>query len=121
LHDVSTYLKQRISGLAVMNRANNVKIRIANLTLSFGGNTALSGLNMEIREGEILAIIGPNGAGKTCLLNCINGFYRPQEGEIYFEGRKITQLPSYRAPRLGIASTLQNWALIVAWLIMGRR
>jgi ABC-type branched-subunit amino acid transport system ATPase component len=75
-----------------MNRANNIKIRIENLTLSFGGNTALSGLNMEIREGGILAIIGPNGAGKTCLLNCINGFYRPQEGEIYFEGRILTRI-----------------------------
>jgi len=52
-----------------------VKLRIDNLSLSFGGVSALADVSMDIRDNEILAIIGPNGAGKTALLNCINGFY----------------------------------------------
>jgi branched-chain amino acid transport system ATP-binding protein len=63
---------------------------------------------MEIRDKEILAIIGPNGAGKTALLNCINGFYKPQKGEIYFEGQKITRMRPDRLAKLGLARTFQN-------------
>ena len=65
-----------------MNSGNQVKIQIENLSLSFGGVRALINVGVNIRSNEILAIIGPNGAGKTCLLNCINGFYEPEEGEI---------------------------------------
>ncbi|MFH0769138.1 MAG: ABC transporter ATP-binding protein [Chloroflexota bacterium] len=85
-----------------------VKIRIENLSLSFGGVRALSDVSVDIRDKEILAIIGPNGAGKTCLLNCINGFYKPQKGEIYFEDRRITRIRPDKAARLGLARTFQN-------------
>ena len=61
-------------------------MRIENLSLSFGGVKALIDISLDIKDNEILAIIGPNGAGKTCLLNCISGFYKPQKGEIYYEG-----------------------------------
>ena len=88
--------------------ANNVKIKIENLSLSFGGVRALTDVSLDIHENEILAIIGPNGAGKTCLLNCINGFYKPQRGEVYFEGRRITRIRPDRAARLGLARTFQN-------------
>ncbi|MFA5317384.1 MAG: ABC transporter ATP-binding protein [Dehalococcoidales bacterium] len=87
---------------------NRVKIRIDNLSLSFGGVKALTDLSLDIRENEILAIIGPNGAGKTCLLNCLNNFYHPQKGEIYFEDRKINRLRPDRTARLGLARTFQN-------------
>jgi len=87
---------------------NNVKIRIDNLSLSFGGVKALIDVSLDIRENEILAIIGPNGAGKTCLLNCINGFYKPQKGEIYFGERRITRIRPDRAAKLGLARTFQN-------------
>ena len=87
---------------------NGVKIRIENLSLSFGGVKALNDISFDIKDNEILAIIGPNGAGKTCLLNCINGFYKPQNGEIYFEGRRITRIRPDRAARLGLARTFQN-------------
>ena len=87
---------------------NRVKLRIENLSLSFGGVNALSDISFDIKEHEILAIIGPNGAGKTCLLNCINGFYKPQKGEIYFEGQRITRIRPDRAARLGLARTFQN-------------
>lgn len=81
---------------------------IKDLHLNFGGNVALAGVNLDVREGELLAIIGPNGAGKTSLLNCINGFYRPQSGQINFNGKDITRLAPYKIASLGIARTFQN-------------
>ena len=87
---------------------NQVKLRIDNLSLSFGGVSALVDVGMEIRDKEILAIIGPNGAGKTALLNCINGFYKPQKGEIYYDGQKITRRRPDKLAKLGIARTFQN-------------
>ncbi len=94
-----------------METDRRVRLRIDRLTLNFGGVRALSDVSLEIRDHEILAIIGPNGAGKTALLNCINGFYKPQRGEIYFDGRKITRLRPDRLAKLGIARTFQNIAL----------
>lgn len=87
---------------------NRVKIKIEGLSLFFGGVKALTDVSLDIRDNEILAIIGPNGAGKTCLLNCLNNFYRPQKGEIYYEGRKITRIRPDKAARLGLARTFQN-------------
>jgi branched-chain amino acid transport system ATP-binding protein len=84
------------------------KIRIENLSLAFGGVKALTDISLDIKDREIVAIIGPNGAGKTCLLNCINGFYKPQQGEVYFEGRRITRIRPDKAAQLGLARTFQN-------------
>ena len=91
-----------------METEKQARLRIDKLGLSFGGVSALSDVSLDIRDNEILAIIGPNGAGKTALLNCINGFYKPQKGEISFEGRKITRLRPDKLARLGIARTFQN-------------
>ena len=91
-----------------METERPVKLRIENLGLSFGGVRALDDVSLDIRENEILAIIGPNGAGKTALLNCINGFYRPQKGKIYYDGQSITRLRPYRLAKFGIARTFQN-------------
>jgi branched-chain amino acid transport system ATP-binding protein len=88
--------------------AASVRIKIENLSLTFGGVKALTDINIDIRDKEILAVIGPNGAGKTCILNCINGFYKPQIGEIYFEGQRITRIRPDKAARLGLARTFQN-------------
>jgi len=85
-----------------------VKLRVDNLSLSFGGVRALTDVNIDIRDNEILAIIGPNGAGKTALLNCINGFYKPQKGEIYYDGQRITRMRPDKLAKLGIARTFQN-------------
>ncbi len=91
------------------NESNrDVRIRIESLSLSFGGVRALVDISVDVRDREILAIIGPNGAGKTCLLNCINGFYKPQSGEIFFDGKRITRIRPDRAARLGLARTFQN-------------
>jgi branched-chain amino acid transport system ATP-binding protein len=86
----------------------DTKLRIDNLWLSFGGVNALAGVSLEIQDHEILAIIGPNGAGKTALLNCISGFYKPQKGEIYFEGQKTTRMRPDKLAKLGIARSFQN-------------
>ena len=75
-----------------METIKQVKLRIDSIFLSFGGVGVLTDVSFDIKEKEILAIIGPNGAGKTSLLNCINGFYRPNKGEIYFEGHRITRM-----------------------------
>lgn len=91
-----------------IKNSNQTKIEIRNLSLSFKGVKALNDISLDIRDNEILAIIGPNGAGKTCLLNCINGFYKPQAGEIYYEGRNITGIRPDKAAQLGIARTFQN-------------
>jgi branched-chain amino acid transport system ATP-binding protein len=85
-----------------------VKLSIDNLMLSFGGVNALADVSMEIGDKEILAIIGPNGAGKTALLNCINGFYKPQKGEIVCDGKRITRMRPDKLAKLGIARTFQN-------------
>jgi branched-chain amino acid transport system ATP-binding protein len=85
-----------------------VKLRIDNLSLSFGGVRALADVSLDIRDNEILAIIGPNGAGKTCILNCINGFYKPQKGEIYYNGQRVTRMRPDKLAKLGIARTFQN-------------
>ena len=88
-------------------------LELTELSLRFGGVTALSGLSMEVREGELLALIGPNGAGKTSVLNCISGLYRAQEGSISLTGRDgarhtLHRLPPHRVAALGVARTFQN-------------
>jgi branched-chain amino acid transport system ATP-binding protein len=91
--------------------ASAVLLSVENVSLSFGGVKALSGVSFDIRKGEIRAIIGPNGAGKTSLLNVINGFYQPQEGHITFKGKTRAKMRPYEAARGGIARTFQNVAL----------
>lgn len=85
-----------------------LKLDIRNLHLSFGGVQALSDVSFTVRDGEIVGLIGPNGAGKTCVLNCVNRFYHPRQGDIYFDGQKITNLPSHKIAELGVARTFQN-------------
>ncbi|NWF68076.1 MAG: ABC transporter ATP-binding protein [Chloroflexi bacterium] len=87
------------------------KLHVNNISLSFGGIKALHNIDFKVRLGEILAVIGPNGAGKTSLINCINGFYKPQEGAILFDGKDITHEPPFRRAQIGISRTFQNIAL----------
>jgi branched-chain amino acid transport system ATP-binding protein len=78
------------------------------LSLSFGGLRALSDLDLQVRDGEIVSLIGPNGAGKTTFFNVIAGLYRPNAGVIMFGGRDITGLKPHTIARLGIARTFQS-------------
>ena len=91
--------------------SDSPKLHVRNISLSFGGIRALQQVDFTVGSGEILAVIGPNGAGKTSLINSINGFYRPQEGAVLFEGHDITRLPPYKRAQLGISRTFQNIAL----------
>ncbi len=91
-----------------MTTSDSVRIKIQNLSLSFGGVKSLTDVSVDVRDREILAVIGPNGAGKTCLLNCINGFYKPQSGEIYFDDKRITRIRPDKAAKMGLARTFQN-------------
>ncbi len=86
-------------------------LELRNVTLRFGGVTAIEDVSFDVREGEIRSIIGPNGAGKSSMLNVINGFYRPEQGEILFRGRPRTESRPHEIARLGIARTFQNIAL----------
>ena len=86
-------------------------LRVDHISLSFGGVKALTDISFGISEKEVFAIIGPNGAGKTSMLNVINGFYHPQEGEITYKGVHRKQMRSHDAAVQGIARTFQNVAL----------
>ncbi len=86
-------------------------MEMENITLRFGGVTAIENISFDILEGEIRAIIGPNGAGKSSMLNVINGFYHPQEGRILYHGKERKPLKPYQIAYQGIARTFQNIAL----------
>ncbi len=88
-----------------------ILLKVENISLAFGGVQAIADVSFDILEREVLAIIGPNGAGKTSMLNCINGFYHPQEGTITFKGVPRTQMRPHEAAKQGIARTFQNVAL----------
>jgi len=89
----------------------DVLLNVEGISLSFGGVKALNNISFNVREGEIRSIIGPNGAGKSSMLNCINGFYHPQEGQITFKGETRKQMQTHKAAAQGIARTFQNIAL----------
>ena len=83
-------------------------LQTTDLTLKFGGLTALDSVNFAIRRGEILGLIGPNGAGKTTCFNVITGVYRPTSGSVMFDGEPLGRLKRHQITRLGIARTFQN-------------
>lgn len=83
-------------------------LEVKNISLRFGGVTAINDVSFEVRPEELFAIIGPNGAGKTSIFNTISQVYRPQEGTIEFEGESLMGLRPDRVAHLGIARTFQN-------------
>lgn len=92
-----------------LTRVTDVKtLKVVDIALKFGGVKALRGVNFVVDHAEIVAIIGPNGAGKTCLINCVNGFYRPQAGHIYYGDQEITHMSPDAIAMLRISRTFQN-------------
>ncbi|MGY4254972.1 branched-chain amino acid transport system ATP-binding protein [Bradyrhizobium sp. USDA 4516] len=87
-------------------------LRVDNLVRRFGGITATDNLSMEVVPGELHAIIGPNGAGKTTLISQLTGQVMPNSGTIRFAGRDVTNLPSYKRSRLGLARSFQITSLL---------
>lgn len=99
--------------MAVLHREvhaaqGEILLQATDLTVTFGGLTALDSVNFDIRRGEILGLIGPNGAGKTTCFNAITGVYRPNSGTVVFDGQPLRRLKRHRITRLGIARTFQN-------------
>ena len=92
-------------------KIGGIVMEMKKITLRFGGVVAIKDISFDIREGEIRAIIGTNGAGKSSMLNVINGFYHPQEGEIFFHGKKRGPMKPYQIAEQGTARTFQNIAL----------
>jgi len=90
-----------------------VLLEVQDVTLRFGGVTALQDVTFDVNRNELFSIIGPNGAGKTSIFNCLNGVYRPQEGTIRFEGAQIVGMRPAATAHLGIARTFQNLGLFV--------
>ena len=89
----------------------DVILDVHNISLNFGGVKALSDISFNVCEHEIRAIIGPNGAGKSSMLNCINGVYTPQQGNITFRGQTFSHMDSHQVAVMGVARTFQNLAL----------
>ncbi len=85
-----------------------VLLQTNDLTVQFGGLTALDAVSFNIKRGEILGLIGPNGAGKTTCFNAITGVYRPSSGSVTFDGSPIGRIKRHQITRLGIARTVQN-------------
>ena len=90
------------------NTDNTAALAASNIHLSFGRIHVLQDVSFHINQHEILSIIGPNGAGKTSLMNCLSGFYKPQEGNIAFKGKDISRVPMHRRAHLGIGRTFQG-------------
>lgn len=88
-------------------------LEVRDLTLRFGGVTALNGVSFDVSQDELFAVIGPNGAGKTSIFNCLSGVYRPQEGAIALEGRSILGEKPAKIASLGLGRTFQNLGLFV--------
>src|SRR6516164_9991266 len=97
----SEYLGQR-----VMNPDSVLEVR--NVTVRFGGLTALDAVSLAVPPRHVMGVIGPNGAGKTTLLNVLCGFIRPDDGQVLIDGRPYRDLRPHQLAGLGIARTLQG-------------
>ncbi|SEG40614.1 amino acid/amide ABC transporter ATP-binding protein 1, HAAT family [Thermomonospora echinospora] len=86
-------------------------LEVRDLTVRFGGITALDGVGFEVRHGETVGLIGPNGAGKTTLFNCLTRRYRADAGTVRYQGADLLAVPPHAVAALGIARTFQNLGL----------
>ena len=87
---------------------SEILLSLQNVTMKFGGVTALGEVNLDVKKGEILALIGPNGAGKTTVFNVVTGVYKPTSGSITFAGTRINKQKRFQITQMGIARTFQN-------------
>jgi branched-chain amino acid transport system ATP-binding protein len=105
----------------MINRREEEKkaeLTIQHLRLSFGGVIAVKDVDLKVHTGQLVAVIGPNGAGKTSLLNCITGFYHPQQGKIIFNDKDITRLHTHELVGVGIGRTFQNIELFPGMTVL---
>jgi branched-chain amino acid transport system ATP-binding protein len=100
-------------------KEGEVLLELEDINMYFGRVGALAGISLRVRKGEIHSVIGPNGAGKTVMMNCINGLYHPQKGNIYFKGEKINKLKPHQRAKLGIARTFQKVEVFGGMTVLG--
>jgi len=93
-------------------------LAVEQVTRRFGGVVAVDDVTLDVGEGEIVGLIGPNGAGKTTLFNLITRLYKPDAGEIAFDGESLLHTPAYRVVRRGIARTFQNVELFESMTVL---
>lgn len=93
-------------------------LQVKGVCKAFGGIVVADNVDLDIAKGEILGLIGPNGAGKTSLFNLISGVIRPDAGDIYLEGERISGMPLYRRARAGVARTWQNMMLFTSMSVL---
>ena len=93
-------------------------LSVVRVTRRFGGVVAVDDVSLDVPEGEIVGLIGPNGAGKTTLFNLITRLYRPDRGEILFDGESLLHTPPHRVVRRGIARTFQNVELFRSMTVL---
>jgi branched-chain amino acid transport system ATP-binding protein len=93
-------------------------LELRNVTRRFGGVVALDGLTLSVDEGEIAGLIGPNGAGKTTAFNVVTRLYKPDDGEVVFDGESLLKTPAYKVVGRGIARTFQNVELFSTMTVL---
>jgi len=93
-------------------------LQLRNVTRRFGGVVALDDLSLDVEQGEIAGLIGPNGAGKTTAFNVITRLYRPDSGDVVFDGKSLLRTPPHRVVRRGIARTFQNVELFPSMSVL---
>src|SRR4051794_3713061 len=93
-------------------------LEVDNVTIKFGGLTALDQVSFNIQEGEILGLIGPNGAGKTTCFNVMTGVYQATSGQVRFDGTPLSRMKRHKITRLGIARTFQNIRLFKSMTVL---
>ena len=120
MHHVSpSYQSRSVFRKALHNAATHPTVTddpqtllsVRNVTVKFGGITALDAVGFDVKQGSICGLIGPNGAGKTTLFNCMSRLYNYQSGDILFEGNSITATPTHKVAGLGMGRTFQNLAM----------
>ena len=107
-----TLSDSKLSAALDVMKTNGAGVEVDNVTVSFGGVTALSRLSFEIKAGEIFGIIGPNGAGKTTLFNCLSTICRPRSGSVRVDGQELVGAGTGELVRLRIARTFQNLGVL---------
>ncbi|MCY3878462.1 MAG: ABC transporter ATP-binding protein [Rhodobacteraceae bacterium] len=100
-----------------MNVTSSI-LSVRDLGMSFGGVKAVDGLSLSVERGAIHGLIGPNGAGKTTTFNVISGYYTPSEGEVLFQGDRISGLPMYEVARRGVVRTFQHSTLFAEMTVL---
>ena len=94
--------------VAIGGASRDIALKTNQVTIRFGGLTAVNSLDMAVAAGEIYGLIGPNGAGKTTIFNLLTGVYEPTSGEIYFESQRIDGKRPYEISKCGVSRTFQN-------------